>query len=64
MKGWKYSYLYPRQNTVTETDLDAEERFPTIEEFDCEPTTDEHSKPIDNLFAGKPYMASIASHPH
>ena len=58
--GCKYSYLYPRQNTA----LDAEECLPTIEEFDCEPTTDEHSKPIDNLFAGKPYMASIASHPH
>ena len=55
MERWveHYSDLYSRQNTVTESALDAVECLPTMEELDLEPTTEELSKAIDNLSAGK-----------
>ena len=55
MERWveHYSDLYSRQNTVTESALDAVECLPIMEELDSEPTTEELSKAIDNLSAGK-----------
>ena len=43
-----YFYIYPRENIVSPSALDAVECLPTMEELDTEPTLEELSKAIDS----------------
>ena len=55
MERWveHYCNLYSRENTVTPSALGAIKCMPIMEELNAEPTTDELSKVIDCLAAGK-----------
>ena len=48
-----YSDIYPRENTVSPSALDAVECLQTMEEPDTEPTLEELSKAINSLASGK-----------
>ena len=45
--------LYPRENSVVDSALDAIEPLPIMEDLDAEPTLEELSKAVDSLACGK-----------
>ena len=55
MERWveHYTELYATENVVTEDALNAIEYLPELEEFNREPTIDEHSEVLDSLASGK-----------
>lgn len=55
MERWveHYSDLYSKENTVSDSALEAIERLPTMNELDAVPTVVELSKAIDSLASGK-----------
>ena len=48
-----YSELYSRENTVSQSALDAIERFTTLQKLDDSPSFEDVSKAIDQLLSGK-----------
>ena len=48
-----YSKLYSRENTVSQSALDAIERLTTLQELDDPPSFEDVSKAIDQLLSGK-----------